>query len=74
MAAEKAKQGYDKARKGLDHLSQDVNEYVRGRTGLEFTYRTPFGPEHVYDVVTSADTWQLGWFVKLQGVPVFQAQ
>ena len=29
VAAERARQGYDKARKDLDHLTQDVNEYVR---------------------------------------------
>ena len=33
VAAERAKQGYDKARKDLDHLTQDVNEYVRDNPG-----------------------------------------
>ena len=33
VASERARQGYDKARKDLDHLSQDVNEYVRDNPG-----------------------------------------
>ena len=33
VAAERARQGYDKARKDLDHLTQDVNEYVRDNPG-----------------------------------------
>jgi ElaB/YqjD/DUF883 family membrane-anchored ribosome-binding protein len=33
VAAERAKLGYDKARKDLDHLTQDVNEYVRDNPG-----------------------------------------
>ena len=33
VAAERARLGYDKARKDLDHLTQDVNEYVRDNPG-----------------------------------------
>ena len=33
VAAQRARQGYDKARKDLDHLTQDVNEYVRDNPG-----------------------------------------
>ena len=33
VAAERARHGYDKARKDLDHLTQDVNEYVRDNPG-----------------------------------------
>lgn len=44
-----------------------VNEFVAIRTGTEFTYRTPYRLEHLYEVSTSADTWQLGWFLAVQG-------
>jgi len=53
---------------GVDY---HVNEYVRGRTGVEFRYRTPFRPEHAYDVTTSADTWEIGWNLTVQGVAAF---
>lgn len=53
---------------GIDY---HVNEFVRGRTGVEFRYRTPFRPEHAYDVTTSADTWELGWNLTVQGVAAF---
>ena len=33
VAAERARLGYDKARKDLDNLTQDVNEYVRDNPG-----------------------------------------
>ncbi|MEE8277230.1 MAG: hypothetical protein V3R89_00700 [Thermoanaerobaculia bacterium] len=33
VAAEKVRVGYDKAKKDLDHLSQDLNEYVRDNPG-----------------------------------------
>ena len=33
VAAEKMRVGYDKARKDMDHLTQDVNEYVRDNPG-----------------------------------------
>lgn len=53
---------------GIDY---HVNEFVRGRSGLEFRYRTPFRPEHAYDVTTSANTWELGWSLTIQGVAKF---
>lgn len=49
-----------------------INEFVSIRTGTEFTYRTPYRLEHVYDVTTSADTWQLGWFLTVQGQGSFR--
>lgn len=54
-------------------LETALNEHVEVRTGAEFTYRTPYRLEHVYDVKTSADTWQLGWFFALQGQGSFRA-
>lgn len=48
-----------------------INEYVAVRTGTEFTYRTPYRLEHVYQVTTSPDTWQLGWFFTVQGRGTF---
>ena len=33
VAAEKVRTGYDKARKDMDHLVDDVNEYVRDNPG-----------------------------------------
>ncbi len=54
-------------------LDLHLNESVRARTGLDFEYRTPFRVEHVYPVSTTPDTWQIGWSVKFQGVPVFDA-
>ena len=33
VAAEKVRAGYDKARKDMDHLVDDVNEYVRDNPG-----------------------------------------
>ena len=33
VAAEKVRTGYDKARKDMDHLTEDVNEYVRDNPG-----------------------------------------
>ncbi len=53
-------------------LEYGINEYVAVRTGAEFTYRTPYRLEHVYDVRTSADTWQLGWFFTVQGQGSFR--
>lgn len=49
-----------------------VNEYIQVRSGLEFTYRTPFRLEHVYPVSTSADSWQIGWSFQFQGLGDFQ--
>ncbi|MCA9492298.1 MAG: hypothetical protein KC621_20335 [Myxococcales bacterium] len=53
-------------------LDAAVNEYVQIRAGSEFTYRTPYTLEHVYDVQTSADTWQIGWFFQVQGMGSFK--
>jgi hypothetical protein len=55
-------------------LEYTVNEFVSLRTGAEFTYRTPYRLEHVYDVRTSPDTWQLGWFFTVQGRGTFRPE
>jgi len=33
VAKDKVRYGYDKARKDMDHLTEDVNEYVRDNPG-----------------------------------------
>ena len=52
-------------------LDYHVNPVVRGRTGFDFTYATPFRVEHVYDVRTSADTYTIGWFFTVQAAVPF---
>ena len=58
---------------GLAGLGIDyhVSDNVRGRTGLEFRYHTPFRVEHVYDVRTSGNSWELGWTLTVQGLASF---
>jgi hypothetical protein len=46
----------------------EIQQIVRIRGGLVFTYRMPYRLEHVYDVRTSADTLQIGWSLELSGV------
>jgi hypothetical protein len=60
---------------GLAGLGIDyhVNDNVRGRTGLEFRYHTPFRVEHPYDVRTSGNTWEIGWSFTVQGLASFLA-
>ncbi len=55
-------------------LDGAVNEYFQIRTGAEFTYRTPYRLEHPYEVTTSADTWQIGWFLQVQGMGSFKPE
>lgn len=56
-------------------LGVDTAETFRARLGLDFRYGTPFRPEHVYPVRTTADTWQLGWSVRLDGLaPLIPAE
>ena len=59
---------------GIAGLALDaaLNDYVQIRAGSEFTYRTPYTLEHVYDVQTSGDTWQIGWFFQVQGMGSFK--
>lgn len=45
-----------------------IRPTVRARTGLGIVYRTPYRVEHVYPVTTSADSWQLDWTVRFEGV------
>jgi hypothetical protein len=52
-------------------LDYHVNTYVRLRTGVDFSYGTPYTLEHVYPVTTSADTYTIGWFFLIQGVGSF---
>ncbi|HHO50685.1 MAG TPA: hypothetical protein ENK18_07360 [Deltaproteobacteria bacterium] len=38
------------------------------RLGMDIRYGTPFRPEHIYPVRTTADTWRLGWSIQLDGL------
>ncbi len=49
-------------------LDVHADAVVRGRTGVELAYASPFRPEHVYAVTTSADTWQINWNVTIQAI------
>jgi len=49
-----------------------VDSHVRVRSGLTFEMRTPFRPEHVYDVETSWDTSVWGWNLEVEGVGTFK--
>jgi hypothetical protein len=42
-------------------------EYLRGRVGVNATYRTPYRLEHLYPVYTTPDSWELGWTITLGG-------
>lgn len=45
-----------------------AGERVRVRGGLTLGYRVPYRLEHVYDVRTSGDTFELGWSLVFSGV------
>lgn len=58
-----------------------INHHLHTRTGVRFGYTTPHRLEHVYDVHTTPESFQIGWFFELTGVgsfgppdePTFQA-
>jgi hypothetical protein len=43
-------------------------KYFRGSLGMTFGYSTPYRLEHLYDVYTTPDSWELGWYVRVGGV------
>lgn len=52
-------------------LDLHVDEHVRLRGGATVEVRTPFRPEHLYEVRTDTDTYQIGWTFEVEGVGSF---
>lgn len=54
------------------HIGAGVNvhaaEYVRARVGMTGRYATPHRQEHLYDVLSTWDSFEIGWYVNLGGV------
>ncbi len=54
------------------HVGAGVNvhaaEYVRARVGITGRYATPHRQEHLYDVLSTWDSFEIGWYVSLGGV------
>lgn len=52
----------------------EIRDLMRVRGGLVFTYLMPYRLEHVYDVRTSADTFQIGWSLEVSAIGRFAPQ
>jgi hypothetical protein len=48
-----------------------VDEHVRLRSGATIELRTPYRPEHLYEVRTGTDTYVIGWTFEVEGVGSF---
>jgi hypothetical protein len=44
-----------------------LQDLLKIRAGATFEYRMPYALEHVYDVTTSPNTVQVGWFLEVRG-------
>jgi len=52
-------------------LDLHVDAHVRLRSGATLEVRTPYRPEHLYEVRTATDTYVIGWTFEVTGVASF---